>query len=83
MPELHIEPIESSCCGMAGAFGYGVDTYEISQQMAEASLLPAIAASSADTLLIADGTSCRHQIESGSSRTAVHVATVLQMALQP
>jgi len=83
VPELHIEPIESSCCGMAGAFGYGVDTYEISQQMAEASLLPAIAASSADTLLIADGTSCRHQIESGSSRTAVHVATVLQMALQP
>ncbi|MGM5024407.1 FAD-binding and (Fe-S)-binding domain-containing protein [Tardiphaga sp. 367_B4_N1_1] len=81
IPDLKIETIESSCCGMAGAFGYGADTYDVSIQMAEASLLPAVRKADADTLIIADGTSCRHQIADGASRHALHVARVLAMSL--
>jgi FAD/FMN-containing dehydrogenase/Fe-S oxidoreductase len=81
IPDLAVETIESSCCGMAGAFGYGADTYEVSMQMAEASLLPAVRRADADTLIVADGTSCRHQIADGASRQAMHVARVLAMSL--
>ena len=66
---------------MAGAFGYGADTFEISMQMAEASLLPAIRRADAKTLVVADGTSCRHQIADGTDRAALHVARVLAMSL--
>ena len=66
IPDLTVETIESSCCGMAGAFGYGADTYAVSMQMAEASLLPAIRRADAKTLVVADGTSCRHQIADGT-----------------
>jgi Fe-S oxidoreductase len=81
VPELKVETIESSCCGMAGAFGYEAKHYEISMKMAEASLLPRVRAAGADTILVADGTSCRHQIEDGAARKAVHVAQVLASAL--
>jgi Fe-S oxidoreductase len=81
IPGLTIETIESSCCGMAGAFGYGDDTFEISMQMAEASLLPVIRRADAKTLIVADGTSCRHQIADGADRAALHVARVLAMSL--
>jgi FAD/FMN-containing dehydrogenase/Fe-S oxidoreductase len=81
IPDLHVETIESSCCGMAGAFGYGADTYEVSMQMAEASLLPAIRRADTKTLVVADGTSCRHQIADGTKRAALHVARVLAMSL--
>ncbi|KZD20687.1 FAD-binding and (Fe-S)-binding domain-containing protein [Tardiphaga robiniae] len=81
IPDLKVETIESSCCGMAGAFGYGADTYDVSIQMAEASLLPAVRKADADTLIVADGTSCRHQIVDGASRHALHVARVLAMSL--
>jgi FAD/FMN-containing dehydrogenase/Fe-S oxidoreductase len=81
IPELVVETIESSCCGMAGAFGYGTDTYQASLQMAELSLLPAVRRADADTLVVADGTSCRHQIADGTNRTALHVARVLAMSL--
>ncbi|MDB5654601.1 MAG: FAD-binding oxidoreductase, partial [Tardiphaga sp.] len=81
IPNLAVETVESSCCGMAGAFGYGADTYEVSMQMAEASLLPAVRRADADTLIVADGTSCRHQIADGASRHALHVARVLAMSL--
>ncbi|WP_441228924.1 FAD-binding and (Fe-S)-binding domain-containing protein [Tardiphaga sp. 20_F10_N6_6] len=81
IPDLKVETIESSCCGMAGAFGYGADTYDVSIQMAEASLLPAVRKADADTLIVADGTSCRHQIADGASRHALHVARVLAMSL--
>ena len=83
VPNLAVETIESSCCGMAGAFGYEADHHDISMQMAELSLLPAIRTAGADTLLVADGTSCRHQIADGAQRQAVHVAQVLARALQP
>jgi FAD/FMN-containing dehydrogenase/Fe-S oxidoreductase len=81
IPDLAVETIESSCCGMAGAFGYGADTYAVSMQMAEASLLPAIRRADAKTLVVADGTSCRHQIADGAERAALHVARVLAMSL--
>jgi Fe-S oxidoreductase len=81
VPDLKVETIESSCCGMAGAFGYEAEHYEVSMKMAEASLLPRVRAAGEDTLLVADGTSCRHQIEDGAARKAVHVAQVLARAL--
>jgi FAD/FMN-containing dehydrogenase/Fe-S oxidoreductase len=81
IPDLDVETIESSCCGMAGAFGYGADTYKASLQMAELSLLPAVRSADATTLVVADGTSCRHQIADGTDRTALHVARVLAMSL--
>jgi len=82
IPELNVETIESSCCGMAGAFGYGADTYQASIEMAELSLLPAVRRAEKDTLVIADGTSCRHQIKDGAERSALHVARVLAMSLE-
>ncbi|SHL49591.1 FAD/FMN-containing dehydrogenase [Bradyrhizobium lablabi] len=81
VPDLNVETIESSCCGMAGAFGYGADTYQASMDMAELSLLPAIRRAEEATLIVADGTSCRHQIADGTDRAALHVARVLAMSL--
>jgi Fe-S oxidoreductase len=81
VPNLDVETIESSCCGMAGAFGYGADTYQTSIDMAELSLLPAIRRADVATLVVADGTSCRHQIADGTDRAALHVARVLAMSL--
>jgi Fe-S oxidoreductase len=78
---LKVETIESSCCGMAGAFGYGADTYQTSIEMAELSLLPAVRRAEAAVLIVADGTSCRHQIKDGAGRGALHVARVLAMSL--
>jgi Fe-S oxidoreductase len=81
VPGLAVESVVSSCCGMAGAFGYEADHYEVSMRMAEAALLPRVRAAGEDTLLVADGTSCRHQIRDGAGREARHVAIVLQAAL--
>lgn len=81
IPELEVETIESSCCGMAGAFGYGAETYEVSMQMAEAALLPAVRKADAATFIVADGTSCRHQIQDGADRSALHAAQLLAMSL--
>ncbi|MSQ18974.1 MAG: FAD-binding oxidoreductase [Betaproteobacteria bacterium] len=83
VPDLKVETIQSSCCGMAGAFGYEAAHFEVSMKMAEASLLPAVRKASSDTLIVADGTSCRHQIKDGAQRDAVHVARVLAEALGP
>ncbi|MCI3951676.1 MAG: FAD-binding oxidoreductase, partial [Burkholderiales bacterium] len=74
--------IESSCCGMAGSFGFEAEHYDVSMKMGELSLLPAVRKADADTLLVADGTSCRHQIHDGAAREALHVARVLQQALK-
>ena len=67
---------------MAGAFGYGADTIDVSLAMGELSLLPAVRKADADTLIVADGTSCRHQIKDGTGREALHVARVLAMSLE-
>jgi FAD/FMN-containing dehydrogenase/Fe-S oxidoreductase len=81
VPGLAVETIQSSCCGMAGAFGYQAEHIDVSLRMAEAALLPAVRAAGADTVVVADGTSCRHQIHDGAAREAVHVARVLADAL--
>ena len=74
VPELAVETIESSCCGMAGSFGYDAETIDVSLAMGELSLLPAVRKAPADAIILADGTSCRHQIKDGTGRRAIHVA---------
>jgi len=81
IPGLDVGTVESSCCGMAGSFGYHVDTIEVSEKMGELNLLPAVRKAPADALIVADGTSCRHQIHDGAERPALHVARVLAMSL--
>jgi FAD/FMN-containing dehydrogenase/Fe-S oxidoreductase len=81
IPDLNVEIVESSCCGMAGAFGYGTETYQASIDMAELSLLPAVRRADPATIVVADGTSCRHQIKDGTERPALHAARVLAMSL--
>jgi Fe-S oxidoreductase len=81
VPGLEVETIQSSCCGMAGSFGYDASHYDVSMKMGELSLLPKVRDAAADTLIVADGTSCRHQIHDGAKREAMHVARVLEQAL--
>ena len=81
IPGLDVEVIDSGCCGMAGAFGYEAGHFEVSMKMAELSLLPAVRAVEHDTLVIANGTSCRHQIYDGAQRESLHLACILQSAL--
>ena len=81
VPGLAVRQVESSCCGMAGAFGYEAEHYDTSMAMGELALLPAVRKAGTDTLVVADGTSCRHQIADGAGRRALHVAEVLAMAL--
>ena len=82
VPGLAVETIESSCCGMAGAFGYGADTIDVARKMGELSLLPAVRKAPEDAVIVADGTSCRHQIKDGAGREALHVARVLAMSVE-
>ena len=82
VPGLDVRVIESSCCGMAGAFGYGAETIDVSLAMAELSLFPALRKAGPDDLVVADGTSCRHQIHDGLGIEARHVARVLDDALR-
>ena len=81
IPSLEVDTVGSSCCGMAGAFGYQAENYSISMQMAELALLPAVRKTDRETLIVANGTSCRHQIAVGAKRQALHVAQVLEKAL--
>ena len=82
VPDLEVDTVESSCCGMAGAFGYEAANYETSMAMGELDLLPAVRATDRSTIIVAGGTSCRHQIADGTARQAWHVANVLEQALQ-
>jgi Fe-S oxidoreductase len=81
VPGMKVRTVESSCCGMAGSFGYEAEHYDLSMKMAEASLLPAVRGAAPEALVVADGTSCRHQIEHGAGRQPLHVARVLERAL--
>jgi Fe-S oxidoreductase len=83
IPGLDVATVESSCCGMAGSFGYGADTIDVSLAMGELSLLPAVRKADADTIIVADGTSCRQQIRDGTGREALHVARVLASSMAP
>jgi Fe-S oxidoreductase len=80
VPGLKVSTVQASCCGMAGSFGYEAEHYPASMKMAELDLLPTIRANP-EALLVADGTSCRHQIADGAGREAWHVARVLETAL--
>ena len=80
VPGLKVSTVQTSCCGMAGSFGYESEHYGISMKMAEMSLLPQVRKAGA-ALLVADGTSCRHQIADGTGREAWHVARLLDFAL--
>ena len=82
IPDFEFEFIEASCCGMAGSFGFDAEHHDISMLMAEADLLPVIRAATPETELLANGFSCRHQIEAGSGRKARHVALLLRDALK-
>jgi Fe-S oxidoreductase len=81
VPGLDVRVIEGSCCGMAGSFGFAASTIDVSFAMAELTLLPALRKAAADDLIVADGTSCRHQIHDGTGRDALHVARVLDAVL--
>lgn len=81
IPEFEFEIVDASCCGMSGSFGLEAEHHDASVQMGELALLPAVRAASADTVIVADGFSCRHQIRDGSGREAVHVAVLLEQAL--
>jgi Fe-S oxidoreductase len=78
---LDFEILDSGCCGLAGSFGYEADHYGISMQIGERALLPAVRAAAADTLVVADGFSCRQQIVHATGRRALHIAQLLQIAL--
>jgi len=82
IPGLDVQTVDSGCCGMAGSFGYEAEHFAVSMKMAEQSLLPAVRKAGPETIIVADGTSCRHQIHDGTRRSALHVACVLQMSLE-
>jgi len=82
LPDTEIEIVETSCCGMAGAFGYSAQTHETSRAMAELDLAPAVRKADTETLIVADGTSCRHQVADLTSRHPIHMARLLEMALK-
>jgi hypothetical protein len=78
---LDIEVPSTGCCGHAGSFGYEAEHYDVSQAIAEQVLLPAVRKAKKDTIVIADGFSCRQQIKDGTGRWPMHPAEVLAMAL--
>jgi len=80
--EVDLEPLDSGCCGMAGSFGFEAEHYDVSQRVGELVLLPAVRRAAADTLIVADGFSCREQIAQSTNRGALHLAEVLQIALR-
>jgi len=82
LPENYsVSIISSGCCGMAGSFGYEKEHYDISMQIGELKLFPSIRKSSEETIIAANGTSCRHQIYDGTKRKALHPVTILKNAL--
>ena len=80
VPGLAVKTLESTCCGMAGAFGYEAEHYDMSLKIGELGVLPAMREAPPDALLVAGGTSCRHQIADGAGREAIHLAQVLDRA---
>jgi len=83
IPENYkVEEIKSGCCGMAGAFGFEKEHYEVSMKIGELVLFPAVRNAKDDVLIVAPGTSCRQQIEEGTGRKAIHPAQVLYNALK-
>jgi FAD/FMN-containing dehydrogenase/Fe-S oxidoreductase len=82
VPGMKVSTVQTSCCGMAGSFGYEAEHYDVSMKMGELNLLPAVR-NAPQAQVVADGTSCRHQIADGAGRTVLHVARLLETALAP
>ena len=83
LPKGHrVRLIPSGCCGMAGSFGYEREHYDVSMQIGELVLFPTIRTETADVLIAAPGTSCRHQIADGTNRVALHPVEILRSALK-
>ena len=80
IPELKVETFDSTCCGMAGSFGFEAEHYDVSMKIGELGVLPKMRAAAPDTLLAACGTSCRHQIAEGAGREARHIVRILDEA---
>jgi FAD/FMN-containing dehydrogenase/Fe-S oxidoreductase len=80
IPELKVETFDSTCCGMAGSFGFEAEHYEVSMKIGELGVLPKMRAAAPETLLAACGTSCRHQIADGTGREARHIVRILDEA---
>jgi Fe-S oxidoreductase len=80
IPGLHVETFDSTCCGMAGSFGYEAEHREMSLKIGELGVLPRMRSAPSDTLLAANGTSCRHQIADGAGREACHLVRILDDA---
>lgn len=80
IPELKVETFDSTCCGMAGAFGMEAEHYEVSMRIGELGVLPKMRAAAPEALLAACGTSCRHQIAEGAGREARHIVRILDEA---
>ena len=78
---VEFDQLDSGCCGMAGAFGFAADHYEVSQRVGERVLLPTVRAADQDTVVVTDGFSCREQIEQGTGRRATHIAELLALAI--
>ncbi|HRJ61449.1 MAG TPA: FAD-binding oxidoreductase, partial [Azospirillaceae bacterium] len=78
LPGVEFQLADTGCCGMAGGFGLEAEHYAASQQMAEAALLPAVRAAGNETEIIANGFSCRHQIDEGTGRKPRHIALLLR-----
>ncbi|MDO3695896.1 FAD-linked oxidase C-terminal domain-containing protein [Wenyingzhuangia sp. chi5] len=81
VPNYKVTILNTGCCGMAGSFGYEQEHYEVSMQMGEDTLFPKVRNISEETLIVASGTSCRHQIKDGTQRNSLHAVTVLRQAL--
>ena len=79
---IECQVLDDGCCGMAGAFGFEAEHYDVSMKIGEQILLPAVRAADYDTMIVADGFSCREQIGQGTQRHAVHLAEVIQFALR-
>ncbi|MEE9158529.1 MAG: hypothetical protein V3U60_09115 [Gammaproteobacteria bacterium] len=82
IPNTNVNVIPSGCCGMAGAFGYEAEHYDISRQIGELVLFPEIRVAAADTLIVATGKSCRHQVVDETGVSALHPAELMQVALK-
>jgi len=80
IPELKVETFDSTCCGMAGSFGFEAEHYDLSLRIGELGVLPKMRAAAPETLLAACGTSCRHQIADGTGREARHIVRLLDDA---
>ena len=79
---LDVESLDSGCCGMAGSFGFEREKYDVSLQIGELVLLPAVRTAEEDTLIVADGFSCREQITQTTQRRGLHISDLIYSAMQ-